>query len=327
MRYSTHVSRRSFLALAGALPLATRAAFAASKIPVGLELYSVRDFLAKDLTGHGSRRRETGLRGRGVLLAVPQWTPQVGDEVRKLLDDLGIKCPSTHNGTGVHPRGLAESDRPQSGHRQQGDHHGQRRAGQDDRRLEGGGRSAQRRRRQAPVRWGWWPGIHNHQLEWKPVEGQRPMDIIASRTPKDVVLQFDVGTCVEAGADPIAWIKANPGRIKSMHCKDWAAGGKGYAVLFGEGDAPVAADLRGGRVRRRRRVLPDRAGSRARRRAAQARRVVPGELEEAPGLTLSGIQPTPITKSRSGSRSEGLISVSAGCLTTRSPSRNSTSRR
>ena len=64
------------------------------------------------------------------------------------------------------------------------------------------------------------------------------MDIIATRTPKDVVLQFDVGTCVEAGADPMAWIKANPGRIKSLHCKDWASAAKGYAVLFGEGDAP-----------------------------------------------------------------------------------------
>jgi hypothetical protein len=25
-----------------------------------------------------------------------------------------------------------------------------------------------------------------------------------------------------------------------MHCKDWKAGGKEYAVLFGEGDAPWA---------------------------------------------------------------------------------------
>jgi sugar phosphate isomerase/epimerase len=53
------------------------------------------------------------------------------------------------------------------------------------------------------------------------------------------MLQFDIGTCVEAGSDPVAWIQANPGRIRSMHCKDWAAGeGKGYKVLFGEGDAP-----------------------------------------------------------------------------------------
>ena len=76
-----------------------------------------------------------------------------------------------------------------------------------------------------------------------PLDGQRPMDVIAASTPKDVVLQFDVGTCLEVGADPIAWINANPGRIKSVHCKDWAPG-KGYDVAFGEGDAPWKADLR-----------------------------------------------------------------------------------
>ena len=68
------------------------------------------------------------------------------------------------------------------------------------------------------------------------------MDILAAGTPKDVVLQLDVGTTVEVGTDPVAWIKANPGRIKSMHLKDWGAGEeRGYAVAFGEGDAPWKA--------------------------------------------------------------------------------------
>jgi sugar phosphate isomerase/epimerase len=68
------------------------------------------------------------------------------------------------------------------------------------------------------------------------------MDVLAASTPRDVTLQFDVGTCVEVGADPVAWIKANPGRIRSVHCKDWGAGaGRGYAVAFGEGDAPWRA--------------------------------------------------------------------------------------
>ena len=80
-------------------------------------------------------------------------------------------------------------------------------------------------------------GYHNHQVEWRPVDGQRPMDVLAASTPKDVVLQFDVGTCLEVGADPIAWINANPGRIKSVHCKDWAPD-RGYNVAFGEGHAP-----------------------------------------------------------------------------------------
>ena len=53
------------------------------------------------------------------------------------------------------------------------------------------------------------------------------------------MLQLDTGNCLEAGADPVAWIKANPGRIRSLHVKDYSAGeGKGYGVLLGEGDAP-----------------------------------------------------------------------------------------
>jgi sugar phosphate isomerase/epimerase len=86
-------------------------------------------------------------------------------------------------------------------------------------------------------------GFHNHSSEFMaPEGGQRPMDILAANTPMDVVLQLDVGTCVHAGADPVAWITRNPGRIKSMHCKDWAQGDgmEGYRVLFGEGVCPWA---------------------------------------------------------------------------------------
>ena len=50
MKTPDALSRRSFLALFGAAPLG--AALAADKhIPVGLELYSVRDELKKDLMG------------------------------------------------------------------------------------------------------------------------------------------------------------------------------------------------------------------------------------------------------------------------------------
>ena len=80
-------------------------------------------------------------------------------------------------------------------------------------------------------------GYHNHQAEFQKVDGKRPMEVIAANTPKDVTLQFDVGTCVEVGEDPVAWIKANPGRIRSMHLKDWSKA-DGYKVLFGEGEVP-----------------------------------------------------------------------------------------
>jgi sugar phosphate isomerase/epimerase len=82
------------------------------------------------------------------------------------------------------------------------------------------------------------PGYHNHQPEWKPVDGVRPMEVLAKNTKPTVMLQLDVGTCLDAGSDPVAWIKANPGRIHSLHLKDWSSDpAKGYKVLFGEGDA------------------------------------------------------------------------------------------
>lgn len=241
MRYSHQLSRRTFLALAGAVPLASRAAFAASKVPVGLELYSVRDFLAKDLTGTVRAVAALGYEVVEFYSPYLQWTPQTAADVRTLLDELGIKCPSTHNGHTVFtPEGLKKAiDLNQA----IGSKvivmasAGPAKTAEDWKAVADRLNAAADTLR--PL--GMAAGFHNHAVEWRPVDGQRPMDILAARTAKDVVLQFDVGTAVEAGADPIAWIKANPGRIKSLHCKDWAAGGKGYAVLFGEGDAPWKA--------------------------------------------------------------------------------------
>ena len=241
MSHTTHVSRRAFLTVAGALPLATRAAFAASKIPVGIELYSVRDFLAKDLMGTVRAVATLGYEVVEFYSPYLNWTPQIAADVRKLLDDLGVKCPSTHNGHTVFtPEGLKKAiDLNQA----IGSKAIIMASAGPAKTLDDWKAVSDRLNAAAdtlrPL--GMVAGFHNHAIEWTPVEGQRPMDVLASRTAKDVVLQFDVGTAVQAGADPIAWIKANPGRIKSVHCKDWAAGGKGYAVLFGEGDAPWKA--------------------------------------------------------------------------------------
>jgi sugar phosphate isomerase/epimerase len=66
------------------------------------------------------------------------------------------------------------------------------------------------------------------------------------------MLQLDVGTCLEVGSDPVEWIRENPGRIRSLHLKDWSPiTGKGYKVLFGEGIADwkaifAAAESAGG---------------------------------------------------------------------------------
>ncbi|HKQ72947.1 MAG TPA: sugar phosphate isomerase/epimerase [Blastocatellia bacterium] len=232
------ISRRSFLALAGAAPFAL-AARSVKSVPVGIELYSVRDELAKDLMGTVRAVAKMGYQVVEFYSPYYQWTTDYAKEVRKLLDDLGIRCPSTHNSaSALAPEGIQKAIELNQiiGSK----YIVMASAG----RVEGldGWKGVAERLTQASEKLkplGMRAGFHNHKLEFVTIEGKRPMDVLAANTPKDVTLQLDVGTCVDAGADPVAWIKANKGRITSMHCKEWGAGeGKGYSLLFGEGDAP-----------------------------------------------------------------------------------------
>jgi sugar phosphate isomerase/epimerase len=236
---TSSLSRRTFLGLSGALPFLLRPLSAEQRqFPAGIELYSVRDFLTKDL--HGTVRSVAKLGYQEVEFYSPyyNWTTEQATEMRKLLDDLGIRCPSTHNGANaLSPNGIQKAiDLNQIlGSRMIVVASAGKIVGADGWK-QFGERMTAGSERLRPL--GMVAGFHNHQTEWRPVDGQRPMDIIAASTPKDFVLQFDVGTAVEVGVDPVAWIKAHPGRIRSMHCKDWAPAPRGYEVIFGEGVVP-----------------------------------------------------------------------------------------
>ncbi|MDQ3174524.1 MAG: sugar phosphate isomerase/epimerase, partial [Acidobacteriota bacterium] len=232
------ISRRSFMALAATAPFGL-AAPKGKRIPVGLELFSVRDELAKDLTGTVRAVAKMGYEAVEFFSPYYQWTPAYAGEVRKLLDDLGIRCPSTHNGANAFTAdGLQKAIELNQilGSKTIVMASAGRVTGLDGWKTVAEQLSlAAEKLRPLKMR----AGFHNHKLEFVMLDGKRPMDVLAAGTPKDVTLQLDVGTCVDAGADPVAWIKANPGRIRSIHCKDWAAGeDKGYRVLFGEGDSP-----------------------------------------------------------------------------------------
>jgi sugar phosphate isomerase/epimerase len=235
------LSRRSFLAASGAASLGV-AAPAGKKIPVGLELFSVRDELAKDDMGTVRAVAKMGYQVVEFFAPYYSWTTGHAKQMRKLMDDLGIVCHSTHNGVQSYTAdGLPKAVELNqilgsqyvvlaSAPRVTGLEGWKKVAGQLTEfsgKLQAAGLRA---------------GYHNHQTEFMPLEGKRPMDVLAANTPAEVMLQFDVGTCVEAGSDPVAWIKANPGRIRSIHCKDWSpAPHKAYRVLFGEGAAPWKA--------------------------------------------------------------------------------------
>jgi sugar phosphate isomerase/epimerase len=244
-----NVTRRSFLAASAIAPLAMSAA--GRQIPVGLELYSVRDDMAKDLPATVTAVAKMGYQVVEFFAPYYDWTEEYAKQVRKLLDDLGIRCNSTHNGTksfsadgmqkaiglnqilGAKYIVMASAGNPKT---------------LDDwKRVADTLTAASEKFHAAGLR----AGYHNHQTEFQLLESKRPIEVIAANTPKDFMLQLDVGTCVEVGSDPVAWINANPGRINSLHLKEWAPGGRAYTVLFGEGVCPwpqilAAAESGGG---------------------------------------------------------------------------------
>jgi sugar phosphate isomerase/epimerase len=218
-------------------PFAASATAFLKTVPVGLELYSVRTELAKNLLGTVASVAKIGYQVVEFYAPYLDWTPATAKDVRKVLDDGGIKCLSTHNGT----PSFTEDGLKKAIELNQiiGSKYIIMASAGNVNGLDGWRGVADKLTAAAntlrPL--GMFTGYHNHQPEWRPVDGTRPMDVLASGTPKDVVLQLDVGTCLEVGADPVAWINANPGRIRSIHCKDWSPA-RGYAIAFGEGDAP-----------------------------------------------------------------------------------------
>jgi sugar phosphate isomerase/epimerase len=236
------LTRRVFLGVSAAGALT--AAGQRQTIPIGLELYSVRSALAVDPIGTIKKVAALGYQVVEFFAPYYDWTTSQAKEMGKLVTDLGMRCHSTHNAmTSFQPANLnktidlnnalgtrfvvlassIQSSNPADWKKLALEtlvpaHEALRASG-----LRG--------------------GYHNHQFEFTLASAApRPMEIIAAHTPKDFMLQLDVGTCVEAGSDPVAWIDANPGRIHSLHLKDWNKA-QGYRVLFGDGAVPWKAVL------------------------------------------------------------------------------------
>jgi sugar phosphate isomerase/epimerase len=235
------LSRRSFLALSAILPWALKAGASAStstSIPIGLELYSVREALKLDLEGTVRAVAQFGYQCVEFYAPYYEWTEIQTKQMRKLLDDLGIRCYSTHNDEKYFSAENINRARDLNlmlGCKYMVMAYTEPKSGLDGwkgiaNELNGAAEKVE------PS--GLKVGYHNHQAEWKPVDGVRPMEVLAKNTKPSIMLQLDVGTCLDAGSDPVAWIRANPGRLHSLHLKDWSPDpAVGYKALFGEGSA------------------------------------------------------------------------------------------
>lgn len=76
---------------------------------------------------------------------------------------------------------------------------------------------------------------HNHDAEFKSVEGIVPYDLILMETDKDLVkMELDLGWTMKAGKDPVDLFRANPGRFHLWHVKDLDANNE-KVVELGKG--------------------------------------------------------------------------------------------
>jgi len=243
---SKTMNRRQFLQTSAGLTAASllsgcgKSVTRKKEIPVALQLYSVRGECAKDFPATIAAVAEMGYRG----VEFAGYYDYPARDVRKMLDDNGLKCAGTHTALNtVQPDALEATIEYNQilGNRY----------------LIVPWLSEEQRNTKAI--WmqhcalfnelsetlkphGMMIGYHSHDFDFKPVEGVIPWDLLAASTTDDVILQLDTANCASAGADPLAYLKKYPGRAITIHLKEHSAA-KTDAML-GQGDIPFPAILR-----------------------------------------------------------------------------------
>src|ERR1019366_3731812 len=231
---SSTVTRREFLGSVGAAgvalglstaPLALAAS--AKKIPVGLQLYSVRDQCKNDLPGTVAAVTKIGYRG----VEFAGYHGRSAKELRQLLDDNGLVACGTHT-----PYESVLADKLKET-------------------VEFNRTIGNRflivpwmNETQSKQEWldraklfndiadkikadGMWVGYHAHAHDFKQIDGVSAWDLFFGNTKPEVIMQLDTSNCCEGGADPVAVLKKYPGRARTIHIK---ANGGGPEAVIGE---------------------------------------------------------------------------------------------
>lgn len=213
---------------------ARRAAKPAKKIPVGVQLYSVRREAAKDLPGVLEAVAKIGY--KGVEFAGYYGWESKPKELRKLLDANGLKCCGTHTGletvSGDKLGATAEL------HAVLGNSFlvvpsliGVDAAAWLD--LAKRFNDIAGRAKELGMR----VGYHAHAHDFRKLGDTTSWEIFFDNTVPEVIMQMDTGNCLAGGGDPVALLKKYPGRSASVHLKEH---GGPEAAVIGQGVVPWA---------------------------------------------------------------------------------------
>jgi sugar phosphate isomerase/epimerase len=226
-----NISRRNFALIAGS-GLASLLSAKGKKLPIAVQLYSVAALSEADLAGTIAGVAKLGYQG----VEFAGYFKHSAAEIRKMLDDNGLKCAGSHIGIDtllgdklqetiefnktMGNRNLIVPGLPEK--------YRNTLAAWKDTAKTFNEVSAKVKPQGMRV------GYHNHSSEFVPLEGEKPFHVFFGATGKDVTMQLDIGHAVHAGEDPIALMKRYPGRAKSVHVKDYSPSKKD--ALIGDGN-------------------------------------------------------------------------------------------
>jgi sugar phosphate isomerase/epimerase len=208
-----------------------------AKIPVALQLYSVRGE-CKDIPATLKAVAKIGYVGVepwGYRGDAVQWMGASGKDLRRMLDDNGLKCCGMHIATdALLGDNLARTIQL---NRELGNKFviiaGDKQRMSSMKTIKELAQILERAADKLKPE-GMLTGYHAHPFDFEKVEGQTAWDILFSSTRKDIVMQMDIGNCAGGGGDPVAILKKFPGRALTVHLKDY--GGPEESVI-GEGKA------------------------------------------------------------------------------------------
>lgn len=238
------ISRRTFLrdTVAGATVVMTGSALRLraerKKMHIGVQLYSIRNYIPNDVAGGFAAIKKMGYEG----VEFAGYYGKDAKNLRQLLDDSGLKCCGTHIQL---PTLLGDQLKPtiEFNHVL-----GNRflvvpalpgvKTADDWRRTAETFNQIAAQLKPVDMRLGY----HNHTVEFQPVDGQLPIDLFLEKASPDVFLQLDIGHVMRAGADPLDFFKKHPGRALTVHLKEYSATKKD--AVIGEGDMKWAEVLK-----------------------------------------------------------------------------------
>lgn len=206
---------------------------------IALQLYTLRDAVAADLSSTLQRVAEFGYAGVEPF----GLTPESAARTRSLCDELGLDIPSVHVPL---PLGDKQAQvlrilvelRP---------HRVVSGLGAEEFRSEEQGREAAQRLTEAHrvvAEAGYPFGVHNHWWEFEEVDGSLPHHYLLEHLPEDVFFELDVYWMQTGGVDPVAGVGRFAGRAPLLHLKDGPAVVGQPMVALGEGSVDVAGIVR-----------------------------------------------------------------------------------